>query len=252
MSNTYKDNSKHSGHEIISVPENVSILVIGDIHEHSEQFNSVLNKWKPSKTRWIVSLGDVYDKGYGPAVAEKITNKLIELNAFAVRGNHELKIIKKNKKELSPELKWWKNRPLAITFNFYTGKQISIVHAGVSPVMTQLGNDVEVCYVRDVDCNGQMIPLVWKMINGTNTLVKSNDNGQLWHNVYDGRFGYIISGHAAQKDGEAKYFTNSCNIDSGIYETGKLTSQIILSSGELGDKIVVEGPARKPELNIGY
>jgi len=257
MSNTYKDASKLPAFQTIQVPENTSICIIGDIHEHTEQFFNLLEEWKPSPTKLIVSVGDVYDKGYGEKSAEIITEELIRLSdkhiAYAVRGNHEVKIIRSKKKNpLSKCLKWWRGRPLVITFEFPNMK-ITVLHAGVSPLMDQnsLGKDVEVVYVRDVDENGKMIPLVWQMINGVKTLVKSKEGGTSWHEVYDGRFGYIVSGHAAQEDGQAKYYTHSCNLDSGIYDTGRLTGQIISNDG-LGDKIVIDGPAFKPILNLGY
>jgi predicted phosphodiesterase len=258
MSNTYKDSFKLPAYQTIQVPSDVSICIIGDIHEHPEQFFSLLRDWKPSPSKWIISIGDVYDKGYGEKAAETITDELIKLSdkhiAYAVRGNHEVKIIKSKKKEpLTKCLKWWRNRPLVISFIF-SDRTITVLHAGVSPLMTKesLGKDIEVIYVRDVDENGKMIPLVWKMIDGVKTLVKSKEGGCSWHEIYDGRFGYIVSGHAAQTDGEAKYYTNSCNLDSGIYDTGRLTGQTILPNGEFGDKLIIEGTAFKPKLNIKY
>ena len=60
----------------ITVPENTSIYVIGDIHEHAEHFFTLLKRIKPNKDNWIVSVGDVYHKGFGRPAAEIITQEL--------------------------------------------------------------------------------------------------------------------------------------------------------------------------------
>ena len=116
--NKEKDRRNIKAFQKFEVPEGTSIAVVGDVHEHSEQYFKLLDEWKPSKTRWLVSVGDIYDKGFGIKEAEKITDSLMELQedgiAFAVRGNHELKQIRKNKKQLSPQLKWWRDQPLIL------------------------------------------------------------------------------------------------------------------------------------------
>jgi predicted phosphodiesterase len=259
MNNIYKDRKKFKPYTVVKVPENVSIMVIGDVHEHSEQFFKLIDEWGPSENRWLVSVGDVYDKGFGTKEAERITDKLAYFQdkgiCWAVRGNHELKVIKKNKNNLTSQLKWWKDQPLVLSFEFQRGERLSVVHAGISPKMdeSQLGSNIEVCYIRDVDDDGNMIPLVWKQNeNGSSTLVKSKEGGTSWHNLYDGRFGYIVSGHAAQKDGVAKFYNYSCNLDSGVYETGILTGQVFNYNCKLERLITVKGNAFKPELNTEY
>lgn len=241
----------------INVPKGTELAIIGDIHEHDSQFFELIDKIKPSKDRWIVSVGDAIDKGFGLDSFNKVTNKLIDLEnqgfGFAVMGNHEIKAIKKNKKNLSQELAWWKKRPLSILFKFWNGSSVLVVHAGVSPnhSLEGLGKDYSVLYMREVDEEGNMISLVWKEIDGKKFLVKPK-GGTLWHELYDGRFGYIVSGHISQKDGKPKFYGYSANIDSAVYETGILTSQIINSKGGRGDLIQAEGEAAKPELNINY
>ncbi len=206
---------------------------------------------------WLISAGDVYSKGFGKKEAEKITDKLIELSnknmCFAVKANHELSEIRKNKKNLSPQLQWWKERPLSYTFEFHNGSLVTVVHAGVTPSMTwdDLENNSEVCYVRDVDAQG-MIPLKWITEDDKKVLIKSREGGKPWHEVYDGRFGYIVSGHAAIKTGIPKFYNFSCNIDSACYETGILSCQIFTEDGKLGELIQVSGMAAKPDLNIKY
>jgi hypothetical protein len=244
-----------NGNLIVEVPLGTTICVIGDIHEHKEQFESILDKFKPSTNRWVVSVGDVYDKGFGPNIGNEITRELIKLNnsniGFAVKGNHELKLIKKNKNNLSEELKWWAKLPLSITFKFPRGSVLTVLHAGILPSWTvdDLGRNIELCYVRDVDTeSGKMIPLVWINEGNVKKLVKQHEGGVNWHELYDGRFGYIIAGHAAQKDGQPKFFNYSANIDVGVYDTGLLCGQVVDEYGKLGETIIVSGPAAKPDI----
>ena len=240
----------------INVPKDTQIVVIGDIHEHPEQFFKILDIIKPSEKTWLVSLGDVVDKGYGNNAFVAITDKLIELDSlgfcFAIRGNHEQKHIKKNRNNLSPQLIWWQTKPLSLTFEFHTGTMLTCVHAGVTPSMTweDLQSNTEVLYIRDLNKNERMIQLIWKEINGIKTLVPAEPNGKSWHLFYSGQFGYIASGHDAQYDGLAKYYDFSCNLDSAVFDTGILTGQIFTSEGKLGETITVTGTAFKPKLNI--
>jgi predicted phosphodiesterase len=240
----------------IEVPYGTKIAVFGDVHEHSEQFQKMLAEIQPSRKMWVVSVGDIYDKGFGIKTAEAITEELMSLRnrgiGWAVSGNHEIKHIKKAKKNSTDALAWWRQQPLALSFQFESSARVTVVHAGVTPRHTweDLKRDIEIVYVRDIDDDGKMIPLIWKDIDGVSTLVKSKTGGNAWHQKYDGRFGYIVSGHAAQKDGEAKFYKFSCNLDSAVYETGILTAQIFEEDGSLGKIIRVKGVAKKPELNI--
>jgi len=259
MGKTFKDRKKFRAFEAVTVPEGTSLCVIGDVHEHPEQFYKILERYRPAINRWVVMVGDIYDKGFGEVAANRVTDTLTELQedglCWAVRGNHEIKIIKKNrKKKLSPQLEWWKQQPLVISFEFARGRKVTVLHAGVTPKMTQqdLGPDIEVVFVRDVDVAGNMIPLVWKEEDGQKVLVKAREGGQPWHELYDGRFGYILSGHAGQKDGEPKFYNYSCNLDTAVYDTGILTAQVIDQNGNLGERLTATGEARNPELNIRY
>ena len=242
----------------IEVPYGTKIAVFGDVHEHPEQFQKMMNEIDPSRKMWVVSVGDIYDKGFGMKTAEAMTQELMTLRkrgvGWAVPGNHEIKHIRKSKKDPSEALIWWRRQPLALSFQFESGSRLTVVHAGVTPHHTwgDIKKDIEVVYVRDVDEDGRMIPLIWKDINGVSTLVKSKEGGDSWHQKYDGRFGYIASGHAAQKDGEAKFYKFSCNLDSAVYDTGILTAQVFEEDGSLGRLIRVQGTAKKPELNVAY
>jgi len=255
MGKTNKDVKQFSAYERVFVPKDTEVCFVGDIHEHSEQFFKLLEEYKPGPNRWLVSVGDVWDKGYGVKAAEDITDELIDLQkrgiGFAVRGNHEVKAVKKARKsdkKMTKQLKWWSNQPFVISFEFPLGNVVTVLHAGVTPKMTgvSLKNDIEVVYVRDVDENGKMIPLIWN--DSRTVLAPAKSGGQPWHELYDGRFGYIVSGHVAQKDGVPKFYNHSANIDSGVYESGILTGQVFTPNGKLGRLIQVEGVPFKPKL----
>lgn len=226
----------------IRLSKDKELIVVGDIHENEWHFKEMLKRAEVGTRRILVSVGDVYDKGKGPKVAERIIQKIRELHedgwAFMVRGNHEqrnIRILKENKQKLSDELIWCENLPLVLSFVFSNQNRITVLHGGVTPLHTwnDVSSNTEVMYVRTVDEHGRSITHTW--VDGKGTPEKAGD---LWHDRYDGRFGYIISGHNSQSDGVPKFYKHSCNIDTKCYETGVLTGQIV-ANGSLQELIIV-------------
>jgi hypothetical protein len=244
----------------IKIPKNTQLAFGTDFHSHPEQFFKLIEIIKPSEKMWFISGSDVRDKGYGEVAFNSITDKLIEMSdagyCYSVLGNHEIRYLKQNKKvsNPSPQLIFWRKQPLSLSFEFYTGARLTVVHAGITPLMTweDLETNVEVCYVRDIDENGKMIPLVWKDVKGQKTLVKAKDGGVSWHEKYCGRFGFVCSGHQPNKDGVPKYYNFSCNLDCAVFETGMQKMQIFTPEGTLGELITVTGTPFKPKLNENY
>lgn len=243
----------------IKIPKNTQVAVVGDIHEHAEQFFKLIEKVNPSEKMWFVSVGDLVDKGYGEVAFNSITDEMIKLSekgiGFIVKGNHEIKLLKNNRKNsnVSPQIEWWRKQSLSLSFEFHNGNRLTIVHAGIMPGMTweDLDSNMEVAYVRDVDEKG-MIQLVWTKINGVNTLVKAREGGQSWHEVYQGELGFVAAGHDPQKNGKPKYYNFSCNLDCAVFETGILSAQIFTTEGKLGELITVSGVPFKPKLNENF
>jgi predicted phosphodiesterase len=236
----------------IYVPSDVSVCFVGDIHEHEEQFYKLVDLWRPSDKKWLVSVGDIYDKGFGVDSANKIIRTFMELNdkgvGFVVKGNHELKKIKKERKNgLSYELQWLSTQPLSLSFEFKKGKIVTVVHGGVTPNMYKddLTKNIEVCFVRDVDPDGDMIQIQLIESEGKKIYKNKKEGGVNWHKKYNGRFGYIVSGHAANEEGPL-YFNNSCNLDTKVSETGILSAQVFLPNGNLGDTIKITGKPFSP------
>ncbi len=239
---------------LIKLKENVKIAVVGDIHAHAFQFFKLLEQVNPSTEMILVSVGDIYDKGYGEEEEIKIISKMRDLKKvgflYMVKGNHELKKIRKARQtnSWSPELQWIDEQPISLTFEYPNQTKITILHGGVLPATTiqDLDEDIEICYIRDVSEKGKMIKLKWVKQNEKNTLIQT-EKGRPWHEYYDGRFGYIASGHEPQRDGKAKFYNYSCNLDSACFETGILSCQIFSSQGR-GNLMTVSGPAKNPEL----
>lgn len=242
----------------IKVPQDGKIVVVGDIHEHEEQFDKLLDEVTLSPKMILVSVGDIYEKGFGVKVAESITDKLKTLAdqglAYAIRGNHELRCIRKAKKNrktrtMTDQLAWFDKQPLTITFEFQNKTRLLIVHGGVRPghTLEDLKTDVETCYIRNLDKDGQLIKRTRKVVNRCAFMEDEKPGGIPWHETYDGRFGYIASGHASLKDGKPRFYNYSCNLDTAVYNTGRLTAQIFSAKGR-EELLTFEGTAKYPDL----
>jgi UDP-2,3-diacylglucosamine pyrophosphatase LpxH len=238
---------------IIKLQNDVKLAVVGDIHAHSEQFFKIFKQVTPTDKLIFVSVGDLFNKGFGDSHSELVIDALkpyVKLGqAFVLRGNHELKLIQKcrQNKEFTEHLWWCDKQPLAISFEFENQSKVTIVHGGVTPNHTwdDLNFDVETSYVRNVDDQGKMVPMVWKKDKENKKFLELEKPGKKWHEVYDGRFGYIISGHDAQRNGVPKFYNYSCNIDTCCYQTGILTCLIYGSNGQ-EELITATGPAARP------
>lgn len=239
----------------VKVPQNGKVVVVGDIHEHEEQVDKLLSTINPSPEMILVSIGDIYEKGFGTKSAETIVNKFRKLSengsAYVVRGNHELKCIKtaQKDKQITKCLSWINKQPLSIIFEFYNRTRLVVIHGGVRPTHTldDISTDIEVCYMRNLDKQNRPIKRVKNIVNGVECMVDQIPGGRVWHEVYDGRFGYIASGHNAQKDGVCKFYNYSCNLDSAVYCTGKLSAQVFSERGK--EKLFTfEGKAKYPNL----
>lgn len=217
----------------------IKIAVIGDIHAHDKQFFDLVEQIKPSEKMWLISVGDIFNKGFGEKSTNKIIHKLQELKeqgiGFTILGNHEVKRIRKAAKNsdlASDELFWMSRQPYVLSFVFSNNTRLTVLHGGVTPKHTwaDLRDNSDVVYVRKVDESGDYIPVKYITKNGKLEMNYLRE-GKIWHEVYDGRFGYVASGHNAQRDGVAKFYKYSCNLDTCVYNTGTLTAQIFSQTG---------------------
>ena len=225
---------------IIKVPKGAKVYVLGDLHEHPEALKKAIKEIEPSPERLLFSVGDLYDKGWGRDTAEEMADTfkgLVQRGVGGIiRGNHELKHIRRagrSGSRLTPQLEWFATQPLAVCFEFVNRSRLLMVHGGVTPLhkWDSLGSDIDTCYVRTIDERGKAIPLVRTKEDGK-IVLKAKKEGKTWHEYYDGRFGYIASGHDAQKDGVPKFYNFSCNLDTAVYHTGKLSVQVFSAMGK--------------------
>lgn len=135
------------------------LIVVGDIHGMLDSLNELLKRAKFDPTRdHLISVGDTVNKG--PKSAE-VVQRLMELGASAVRGNHEDRVLVawaglseqqgveayldsdfaaaqrgesldlKTARSLSePQIQWLKNLPVILTIE---PMSLYIVHAGLVP-----------------------------------------------------------------------------------------------------------------------
>lgn len=231
----------------IPISSETRLAVFGDTHACPEQFEK-LQLEIPNDCKRI-SVGDCFDKGFGLDAALNIVKRMKKYHeggqGWLTLGNHDVKWIKKlyHSYPTNHEILWLAQQPKVLSFIWPSGRRLTCVHAGICPVDTwaSLETTDTTIYVRRVDFLGQHVPLIWKNVGtGRRELVFARP-GKNWHEVYDGRFGYVAAGHDAQKDGKAKFYQHSCNLDSAVFSTGILSCQIFNESG-LDQFISVSGP----------
>ncbi|KAH7316602.1 Metallo-dependent phosphatase-like protein [Stachybotrys elegans] len=139
-----------------TLENNRRLVVVGDIHGMYDELNELLNKvdFNPD-TDHLVATGDMISKGPDSSAVVAL---LMELDASAVRGNHENNVLlawaqangvrtdtKAKEKHLATaktlsmeQLEWLANRPLILSV---TPLPILIVHGGLVPGLTLVKQD---------------------------------------------------------------------------------------------------------------
>jgi hypothetical protein len=221
----------------LNLKTNQELLGVSDIHEHPDHFFELLDRYKPSNDLIYVIIGDIKDKGHGEEAFLKIALKIKELvnlgHAFFVKGNHELKAIKKNRKTIdNNSIYYWIDlQPIAISFLYPNQARYTFVHAGITPKMTwdTISKDINVCYTRVLDKYGNHVHMIRNA--RTETWEPAIKDVTEWHDVYDGRFGYVVSGHNCSAKNPT-FYNYSCNIDSGVFNTGILSAVTFNQAGK--------------------
>lgn len=204
---------------LMELPKSTRITVIGDIHGQLPLFNLIIKEINPSTNNRVVFIGDVYDRGNEDSVIIGKIKSLCEAGiGYMVKGNHEARHIRKaqESKQWTDELAWVNTLPVHIAFKFSTGIKLVVLHGGVSLKHSQKNLDnSEIMYIRYIDKNGDY--------------TSQNDIGKrLWHEAYDGRFGYIISSHG---ESVPKQYSHSSSINTRSYQTGFLIGQVFTEFG---------------------
>ena len=216
----------------ITIGRDKELLITGDIHENEYLFDKLIQQTNIGDKRILVVIGDVWnihESGISKSIIRKIARLSAAGWAYMIKGNHEQKIINKNR-EPSMEVEWCRTLPLILNFIFTNLNNISVVHGGVTPFHTRenVSTDPEVMYIRTLDENNKPVPVQW--IDGK---LQPQKNGIAWHEVYDGRFGYMISSHGSD-EAPIKHFKHSCSINSRCYKNKGIIGQVVSSQGTLG------------------
>lgn len=215
----------------IQVDADTQFVVFSDIHEHPRHFFKALEMHPIHEKCKLITCGDLIDKGEGYEAFLEIVNYIKDLQdaglAYTLKGNHELKRIKKAKQRnvMDPCLTWLDKQPLIYSFVYPNNKRYTVVHAGITPKMTweNINNNLDLCYTRAIGIKGNSVPTYF---DGSQWRFKE-ENTTNWHELYDGRFGYVISGHQPLEDGQPLFYENSCNIDTACFMTKTLTGLLV-------------------------
>jgi hypothetical protein len=199
--------------QTIKLLNNSELFIIGDINNNKILFDQLIEQADICSTRFLVSIGNIYSK---IQTSESIIRKICALQeqglAYMIRGSNEQRhLLKKGK--FTKELEWCSKLPLILSFIFSNQNRITVVHGGISSNQNwnNIDSNSEIMYIKNLNSFGKPIP----------------GDGIPWYELYDGRFGYIISGHTPNKDGKIKYNKHSCNINTDCSNTGILSGQII-------------------------
>jgi hypothetical protein len=168
------------------------IAVIGDIQGQFSLLEPLLAQLPPEAQ--LISTGNI-----GGEITSKIQH---------VRGNWEARLIRQGLRTGTPT-SHLNALPLSRTFTWPNRTRLTVVHAGVAPNHTwrDLVNNSEVHYVTRIKNN------------------QADREGAIWHEVYDGRFGYVASGHEPIGP---KYYGYSCNL---CLPPGRLMAQVFNEQG---------------------
>ncbi|MDJ0556966.1 MAG: metallophosphoesterase family protein [Microcoleaceae cyanobacterium MO_207.B10] len=207
------------------------ILAIGDIHGHSGAFDALIAAVKPKLEDIIVTLGDYVDRGPD---SKGVINRLIALHEtgqlVALRGNHELMMLRSRDFPEQHESRWQKlggKATLAsysksgkspkikyipdehwhfienICVDWWESDEHFFVHAGVAPHLS-LTEQSE-------------YELFWEKFNNP----MPHCSGKT-----------MVCGHTSQKNGKPLNIGHAICIDTRVYDQGWL-SCLDIASGKL-------------------
>lgn len=216
-------------------------VIVGDIHGCLNTFQELMRVVKLTPSDTLILLGDLVDRGPSPVETVKHIYELTTTHkVILLRGNHEHKHlitlhygqrfsnddeIRSTQNQLSKEEQEW----LLGGSLFYRNREENFicVHGGIPSSMTKLP---------------------WPQFNDNKGLSQENarslmflrrENGELWANSYDGRFGFAYFGH--QVFDAPKHFNHAIGLDTGAVFGGSLSAAVI----ESGKKELFSVPNRE-------
>ncbi len=214
------------------------VIVYGDIHGCLDEFKSLREKIEIKSSDIEVCVGDILNKGL--YLANMMISYLQEHHIKVVIGNNEAKALKQYKQYKNKGEEYLQTlRPFEIAtvlslrdddFLFLNSlpyflkiKNLTILHGGLTPEMhlDKLDNALkkELTLIRFL--NKELKPIPWS---------DQKNRYKFWTEVYDGREGFIVSGHHPFP--EPKVDKYAVNIDTGCVYGGKLTAVVFKQNND--------------------
>lgn len=236
----------------VQLSESAKILVVSDVHEAFQQYFDLVSRFTFGPDQLLVVAGDVIDKGWGTKTAVRILEHVQSLGPYGyfIRGNHEIKRIRKIGFPLPAPWDWVSKQPFARSFVYPNASRITVVHAGIrnKHTLENIAWDPDVAYIRLLDPLGKKVVQSDYAKLGKDTIMKPHHPYVTWHQVYDGRLGFIVAGHEGNPEGKICWYPNSACIDTAVFKTGILSAlQISQDSKEI---IQVKGAAYNPDGGV--
>jgi hypothetical protein len=202
--------------DTIFLNKDIELLIIGNLNGNEILFNQVINHCSINK-RILISLGNFYPK---TIINDNnfIVNKLQELQskklAYVIKGNHEYRYLLHSRSD--NKLSWLNSLPIVLSFVFNNQSRVTVVHGGISPKCTWSESLTEMMYLNLIDTSG-------------NPIAKK---GIPWYDLYDGRFGYVVSSYLPHT--KIQYYKHSCNINC---TNSEILFGLVFSNGRIKNVI---------------
>lgn len=238
-------------------------LIVGDVHGCITELENLLSDFAPQDSDVIISLGDLIHKGPNQDACLKLIR---EHSKFFVMGNHEEKQLRweyqedvfvetgrpnqvkaKDYVRLGHASRSWLTDNAKLFYQIKTPKEdFLIVHGGILPKLRALPgvNDVKQFTGRDKKFYFSMLRTRYVTPKGDMvSLGDETEYDKYWAEVYDGRFGTVVSGHQPWLgtkdvfDGPGA-FNYAIGLDLGCVYGGSLAGLVIDSDGNKSSIIV--------------
>lgn len=196
--------------------KNQRLLIVGPIYNRTDKLAALEKFYNPGDI--LVFIGDI---AYPYKYFSDVTKRIHELQGFAegkkffyILGDKDLLFMKQTYTSHADTYDWFNQQTIAIRFTFENNSSVLVLHGGIMmkhKILEELNGDLELSFVNNLP-----------------------DSKKNWHKNYDGRFGYVVSSHPANKKNKPEMYNYSSSLDTNCHESNILVVQ------ELNDKGVVE------------
>lgn len=209
----------------VDIAGTARLIFVGDIHGCRDELQDLLQRVAPAAGDVVISVGDMVNKGPDPVGCLELWR---ERGFLAVKGNHEVKLLKRAR----PLLRWFAGDPVLrrgdlvryirswpLVLDIPTA-ECAAVHGGFLPKMTVSAEDVaregitltELRWIRNT--NGRWTPV---------PKTKKRKGDVLWSEQWRGNR-FAVYGHTPLR--EPKRDPLALGLDTGCVYGGSLTAAI--------------------------